>query len=564
MGMTRSLGFRAPLLWLALPMMAGLAAGQAGVSAPAPILLGGALIILALGGFFSRKIAWLWEPTILLSMALAGIASYGIHRARLKDWEQLPPREVRVSLKVDHVFAPSAPKKTSGLATIVRTDQATHELLGQRLYFSLALRAGESGPLRSAIISSIGVLASLPNHPAADTFEGYLAANGMNFRLVRGRVLREEKPATTYNRFCARAERRLFFLLGAGVERKRPELTAVLRAMMLGEQHELNDEQKTLFRQSGTMHIFTISGLHIAVIAGGLQAVLSLLRLPRVGQFLVGVVMLWLYVEVTGAASSALRAFAMVALLQASVLLRLPSNPLATLTTSALLVLFVTPLQLFSASFQMSYGIVSALLLLGLPLAEAWQTRWVPFRHLPEVTWRWWHRWIAETWRWGTAAIAIGLASSLVGTLCGVQFFKLFTPGALLINLALLPLASLVVLAGFLSLLGGVLGCTAASMLFNHAAVLLLVGIDVLVRFLLRLPAMWFDASFGSTWPGGIGLSILLAVLLAGYALRWKRRWGGFWTPFIVVIVTLALGAKFGSGNQLERHPAVNAPSKKG
>jgi len=86
--------------------------------------------------------------------------------------------------------------------------------------------------------------------------------------------------------------------------------------MMLGEQHELNDEQKTLFRHSGTMHIFTISGLHIAVIAGGLHAVLSLLRLPRVAQFLAGLFTLWLYVQITGAASSALRALAMISLLQ--------------------------------------------------------------------------------------------------------------------------------------------------------------------------------------------------------------------------------------------------------
>jgi len=109
----------------------------------------------------------------------------------------------------------------------VRTDSATRDLLGQHLYFSLALRTGESIPLRSSVIASSGVIAALPRHPAPDSFEGYLAANGMNFRLSRGRVLREEKPASAYNQFCARAERRLFFLLGIGVEKKRPALTAV-------------------------------------------------------------------------------------------------------------------------------------------------------------------------------------------------------------------------------------------------------------------------------------------------------------------------------------------------
>src|SRR5690606_40928374 len=113
------------------------------------------------------------------------------------------------------------------------------------------------------------------------------------------------------------------------------------------------------------MHLFAISGLHIGVIAAGIHAFLSLLRVPRLPKLVTGLTLLWLYVQITGGTPSAVRAFSMVALFQLTLQLRLPGNPVSAVATAALLVLMVDPLQLFSASFQMSYGIVASLLLYG-------------------------------------------------------------------------------------------------------------------------------------------------------------------------------------------------------
>lgn len=290
------------------------------------------------------------------------------------------------------------------------------------MYFSLKLRDGIPLPIRSSVISTVGVIASLPRDPPPDTFDGYLANAGVNFRLSRGLVLAEEKPPAAYYRFCDHQLTRFARILGAGVEAKRPELTAVLRAMLLGQHHELSDEQDTLFRQSGTMHVFSISGLHIAVIAGGLHAMVLLLRLPRPAQFVVGMTALWLYVDITGAAPSAVRAFVMVALVQASLVLRVPRNPLSALAASALLVILVAPLQVFSASFQMSYGIVAALLLMGLPLADLWNEKLALFRDLPGVTWTWHHHTRDFLWRALLSALALGVAASLVSAVTSVMF----------------------------------------------------------------------------------------------------------------------------------------------
>lgn len=543
---SRSLGHRAPLLWLVLPLMAGLATGKVVAWAPVPWLLAGALVaaLIAVGvGWRAQR--W-WAPAMGVAMFLAGDASYALNRARLPAWDALPPREARLGLRIDRVFPQRDPRRATGLATVVRAEEHLRELAEQRLYFSLTLKKGEAAPMRSAVVATVGVLETLPRDPAVDTFDGYLAGAGINFRLRRGQVLAEERPASAYYRFCTRAAARFKEILGLGIAAKRPELAGSLRAMMLGETHELSEEQHTLFMRSGTMHLFAISGLNIGVVAGALQAILLLLRLGAWARFAVGVTLLWLFVDITGASPSAVRAFAMAVFFQAAFVLRRPANPLASLVASALVVLLVAPLQVFSASFLMSYAIVAALLVLGLPLGEAWLARWTPWRDVPHVTWNWWQHAVSVAWHWAASAVAIGVATTLVSLLTGVQFFRLLTPGALVANLALIPAAMVATLGGFVSLLSGLVGFAKGAVLCNHAAAIVMFGIEELVRVSVRLPGAFLPARFVAAWVGPVALAVLMAVMLAGYGYGWRRARGGWWPPFAVVAVVLIFGVKFG------------------
>lgn len=543
---SRSLGHRAPLLWLVLPFVLGLTTGRLGGIGPLWLEL--ALAALASAGAMAA--AWryprAWIPCVVAAMWFAGAASYALHRARLPAWEALPPREARVELRVERTFAQADPRKATGLATLVSAEAHLDELRGQRLYFSLALRRGESAPLRSAVISVVGVLIALPRDPPMHSFDGYLAGAGMNFRLTRGRLIATVQPASAYHRFCQHALERFSAILSAGVAEKQPLLTSVLRAMLLGQKHELSEEHDTLFMRSGTMHLFAISGLHIGVIALGLHALLSVLRLPRLVRFAAGMTALWLYVDITGGTPSAVRAFIMVALVEVSLLLRLPGNPLSALAGSAGIVVLLWPMQVFSASFQMSYGIVAALLLLGLPLAEAWQARWKLFPDRPRPAWRWYHHWLDARHREALTAGAMGIASTLVSTLSGILFFKLVTPAAILANLVLIPVSSFVILAGLASLLVGLAGALSLAAFFNHAAVVVLWLIDLGVRGTVWLPGAWHEARFVSLAWAGAAFAALLATLVAGYRWDWRADRGGWWPPMAVVIVTLIFGVSYG------------------
>ncbi len=539
----RCLRYRAPVLWLLLPFAAGLILARCVDGLPSPLWLHAAAIaalLLALQ-LHKRPNAW-WACLFALALMLTGAAYYGQRRARLETWDRLPAREARLVLRVDRTFTPAPDgKRLSGLGTIVQSDQHLHELIGQHLYFALAQKPGAHPPVRSSHITVIGLLQPLPRHPPADTFDGYLANLGMNFRINRGRMLSISKPPTLYRNFCDKALGHLSDILGTGLDRH-PELCAISRAMLLGLQQELNEEQTRWFMRSGTMHLFSISGLHIAVIALSIEGLLGLLRLPRIPRFILGAVLLWLYVDITGTAPSAVRAYVMVLMVQASYVLRLPVNPVAALGFAAMGALLLDPMQLFTASFQMSYGIVAILVMLGLPLGVFWTERWQPYRLLPKVTWTWWQRMLDWARRQLLGMLAIGLATALVSTLCGVIYFKLLTPGSLVANLVLIPAGSLAIVSGFSSLVCGLAGLSWLSSLFNHASALLLLGCERGIDTFLKVPGVFHPATFRSNAWGFTALGLLLTAVFWGYATRWERKRGGIWPPFIIVALSLLIG----------------------
>ncbi|MFM8620124.1 MAG: ComEC/Rec2 family competence protein, partial [Opitutaceae bacterium] len=488
-----------------------------------------------------------WACSLGLALFCAGAAAGVLQRNHLAAWEELPAREANLRLRIDRLFPSREPGRTSGLAEIVTADPHLADLTGQNLHFSLSRSEADPTPVRGAVFAAIGVLTTLPENPAAGTFEDYLAAAGMNFRMSRGRLLTEESPAPAYHRFCAAAAARFRVILDLGLVEKRPELAALLRGMMLGEKHEISEEQQAVFMRSGTMHLFAISGLNIGVIAVALQALLSLARVPRWPRFLVATALLWMFVDITGGSPSAVRAWFMATFVQAAFVLRRPGNVLAALVASAAASILVSPLQFFSASFVMSYAIVLALLLLGLPLAGHWQRTWSPWREVPEVAWTRAQRLVLAIWSNASGALAIGLATTLVSVLTGIHYFQLITPGALVANLALLPAASGVTVAGFASLLFGLFHLDWPAILANNAAALLLLLIERGLQAGVQVPGMFLTARYTAPWIGQTALVLLVAAILHGYSRGWRREAGGWWPPFAVVAATLATGVRYGS-----------------
>lgn len=542
---------RAPLLWLLVPFMAGLTAAKLW---PPP---GFGLVPLALtaagaglgAGWCAlrpgRGAAILWGLSLGVSAGLAGFVLLHTRQPTLHQLESRPPREVTVTIRVRQTF-PTAPaaRSLTGLAEITATGEHDRELLGRPVYYS-AIRKISVPPQRSGSYVIRGVIEPLPSAAANAGFNDYLANLGILQRITRAHLISEAAPPGRFQAFCARTQDRLESILRHGLA-DQPQTASLYLAMLLGEKAVLSAEQENAFMRSGTFHIFSISGLHVMVIAGAIYFTCKALRIPRRPAMILNLIVLWLYVQITGASSPAVRAFLMIAFLSAYQGFRLPGNALAALAASALATLLLDPLQLFSTGFQMSYTVVIALVAMARPLGEKWLTAWRPFALLPRVSWRWHHRVIDGSGRWVLGTLAACWTAFLASTPSGIGYFELFSPGSLLANLVIIPLSGVAIWAGFVSLVAGLAGLLPVSVLSNLVAALTIVAMDWLLRHGTGVPGMWFDAHYRAGWLAPVSLVLLTTVFLAGAAGRWAPRYGGFWPPVVAVALLVILGVKFG------------------
>jgi competence protein ComEC len=542
---------RAPLLWLLVPFMAGLIAAKLWPPPGfglVPLTLIATVVGLGAGWCAlrpGRGAAILWSLSLGISAGLGGFTLLHLRQPTLHQQESRPPREITVTIRVRQTFPPApAARSLTGLAEITATGEHDRELLGRPVYYS-AIRKISVPPQRSGSYVIRGVIEPLPPTAANAGFNDYLANLGIHQRITRAHLISEATPPGRFQAFCARTQDQLETILRHGLA-EWPLTASLYLAMLLGEKAVLSAEQENAFMRSGTFHIFSISGLHVGVIAFALYVTGNLLRLPRPVAAVGGLVVLWLYVQITGASAPAVRSFLMIAFLTAYQGFRLPGNALAALAASAIATLLLDPMQLFSTGFQMSYTVVIALVAMARPLSEKWLAAWQPFALLPRVSWRWYHRKIETGGRWVLNTFAVCWTAFLASTPSGIGYFELFTPGSLLANLIVVPLSLVTMWAGFVSMVAGLPGLLPVSAMANLVAALTIVIMDWVLRHGTGVPGMWFDAQYRAGWLAPFSLLLMTAVFLAGAAGRWAPRYGGFWPPVAVIAVLVILGVKFG------------------
>lgn len=537
---------RAPLLWLLVPFVAGLATAEVrplsgGEMRLAAVAAAGLLAAAwwALRGASRRRIR-LAEAALLSAGWLAGWIWLPLRAPPPMRWTDAP-RELNVVLEVEQVYAPAPGRRTfSGIARIVSGEGAAAGLAGQRVYFA-AIRRISVVPEASGRYPFRGLVESVPTGSLTRDFDRHLGNLGIGLRLMRGQMGAELRAPHPFRRFCAKAQDRMAAVLAHGLDRH-PALVSLYQAMVLGEKAVLSQVQENAFMRSGVFHIFSISGLHVGVIAAAILAVLGVLRVPRRVGSVAGLTALWLYVQVTGASTPAERAFLMIAFYLGARMFRLPGSPLGALAGAALTTLLLDPRQLFTAGFQMSYTVVLALVVIGGPLADAWREAWKPWRYLPEADWgkgRRFTRWLG---RQVIVTAAITWAACVASTPGSIANFGLFSPGALLGNLLVVPLASLAIIAGFVSLLFGLIGLLPVCALVNHAAGVLIFWMDAVVQRGTELPGVYFPAEFEAPWVGSVAVALVTAVTLLAGARRGAHRQ---WWPVAAVAAALILGVNF-------------------
>ena len=485
----------------------------------------------------------------LLSFLVASTLCFWVYGAKRQlgapDLEKLnrPIREAEVSFVVKQVMQErSQYGYSTGIAKVVEASKTSRLDKGSLIFFSLKLpQSSEFILQRGSELSATGVLEPILPSEDLNSFETYLKNSSIHYRFERSSRLKLIRPPPRFDLFCQKMNMRFQDSLRLGA----PEgylLEKIYIAMLLGQKAELIDDQKKRYRMSGTMHFFAISGLHIGVIATVIAQFLILVRVPRRVSPFIGLPLLYLYVEITGASPSAVRAFLMALFFWASFAFTRQRSPMSALAASAVCVLIFMPEQLWSIGFQLSYTVVLSILLLGLPLYELISKRWAPFQYLPVTDWMPWQR--AYAWIQDAVCLlfAISLSAWMSSALLSAAFFGYLSPGAILLNMLLVNLAAISISTGVISLSLGLVNLDSVALFINHTAWLTIYAMDSLVAWSTQLH--WMVVHFESfpKWLAYTGLTTYFVLL---FYLQGKQRYNRaylFFLPPSIIILTLLFG----------------------
>lgn len=207
-----------------------------------------------------------------------------------------------------------------------------------------------------------------------------------------------------------------------------------MKGLVIGNQDDLDPDTFAEFSRLGLTHILAISGMHVAVIVGCLIFLCNSLRMTRETSLTVVIWLIPVYVLLTGASPSIVRAgmMGMVGLYAAK--RRILKDGLHILSVAALVMLLWNPYFLLNVSFQLSF-IVTAGIMIFVPKLMSL------LKFLP---------------RWLAGSVGVTVVAQLISFPLTIYYFNQVSLISVFANLLLVPVISMVVLPlGMVSLLLG-------------------------------------------------------------------------------------------------------------
>ena len=280
-----------------------------------------------------------------------------------------------------------------------------------------------------------------------------------------------------------------------------PEELGAIRGICIGVTDHTPEGFTDDFRFTGTMHLFSVSGLHVGMLAVLIWFVLKVVRIPRVWAVALTIPALFFYVAVTGLKSGSIRSASMASILMIGLQLFRRAPLINTLFASAFLQLAVDTNALFSAGWEFSYAVVFAILVLAGPMQSRLQAFHVRDPFLPPrlVTRR--ERFGFGAWKECSALLSVSAAAWIGSFLPTIAYFHLISFSAIGANLLAVPLAFGVLALGVLALLGGTFSPWVAGA-FNNANWIVTKCLLLVVQTSALIPAgHWFVGPPGKPYP---------------------------------------------------------------
>ncbi len=306
---------------------------------------------------------------------------------------------------------------------------------------------------------------------------------------------------------------------------------AIAMALMTGERGRVERATLEAYRDAGLLHLLSISGLHMAIMAGSVFLALRfvLASFPTLAlniaikkwTAVVAIVAAFGYLMISGSTHATIRACIMVTIMMVAVILDRPGLALRNVAIAGMLILMTSPESLLHAGFQMSFAAVIALI----AFYEIIQKRRSHAPSRPQPGW-------FSVMAWFLLGI-IGstvIASIAVAPIAAFHFHK-SQQFAVLANLIAVPVCNLIVMpAALLAFLSMPFGLESLPLLLMGQGIEVMTWcaeqVAALPGAVARLPA-FSTVAFGFIVMGGLWLCL------------WQLSWR--WLGLVWITIGIAL-----------------------
>lgn len=301
-----------------------------------------------------------------------------------------------------------------------------------KLLVYLKVEAKQNPPQIGQFVYLSGIIEAVkaPLNPDAFDYKAYLARKSIHHQLFA--------PSQAWKVDSAHQEH--FFTLSLQafclkiLEKYLPQgdTYAVGAALIMGERSTLSQEIQKAYSNSGAVHVLSVSGLHVGVLAIALRFLFGFFAAHKQAQKL-GLALelgsIWVFTLLTGAAPATLRAAVMFSLIIGARAVVRQYNIWNILAASAFALLCWQPNLLWDIGFQLSY-----LAIAGIVAFQPWiYQRWVP----PNLFWDY-------LWK----LTSVGLAAQLSTGPLSIHYFHQFPVFFWLSGLVAVPLSGLILMLG--------------------------------------------------------------------------------------------------------------------
>lgn len=334
-----------------------------------------------------------------------------------------------------------------------------------------------------------------PYNPAEFNYKQYLAYQNIHYQAFvnPGKfVLVQQQAGNNLIAYALRLRQVLAQRLKTGI--RDTNASAVASTLILGYKADLSNDVLQAYSKTGTIHVLSVSGAHVAIIYALISFLLGIFNYHQRGRWLnasLAIVLIWAYALLTGFSPAVCRAALMISLFIIAKTFYRHVSTLNILAASAFLLLLLNPFLLADVGFQLSYLAVFGLLAFQPIIYQQLQIN---------------NKWLNKLWYLCSASIA----AQLITFPLSVYYFHQFPVYFLVSNLFIIIPTEIIMITGtaylllyqipYLSVvLGRLLECT-------------IIGMNKGLSWMEHLPY----ASAGGLWIDLLELILLaLAVVLA-------------------------------------------------